>query len=375
MRSQRNAEMKSPHALTIVMALCFLPIIGLAGEGLTSWKVDVGMSSVYDNNILKYSDKYLGRFDGREDPGRFHINSRDDLILVSSIRTSATLNLIGSLNTTGAVDVRRRTYTHNPIKDWSTYGVSLRQDFAKKVAAQVGYIYTPGFYVRHYRADSWVKEYGYTPVTFQSFDFKKDEVGGWLQYSLFSATRLRARFAYMRYFYNEHFTEYDCRNTLVGFDVYQTLHKNVKVNGSFEVVHSREGGNAVKDPSSDENSYGLGVDFQLPKIFDRANGFGIEGEYVRRFYRSAIPLEIDQEHAGREDYEYLVSATYSFGLLDNLELALSYAWRERDTETRATQNSADLSAEKDYRQYQIGLELKYIVNLLPSDNSELERSK
>lgn len=99
------------------------------------------------------------------------------------------------------------------------------------------------------------------------------------------------------------------------------------------------------------------------------------GEHTRRYYRSKIFLEIDQEHAGRQDFEYLLSATYSFQLLDDLELALNYAWRRRNTETLAPQNATYLAEEKDYRQYQIGLEVKYTLNFVPSENSELERSK
>jgi len=371
----RSARARKMVGVIAVLTLMSLPMMALAGEGLTSWKLDIGVSSVYDNNILRYSDKYITRFDNREDEGRFHIKTRDDLILVSSIRASATLNLFGSLNTIAAVDARQRTYTHNAIKNWTSVGFTLRQDLSKQFAAQIGYSYIPGFYVRHYRDNEWVKEFGYTPVTFQPFDFKKDELGGWMQYALFSGTRVRARFAYMRYFYNEHFTEYDCRNTLLGVDVYQTVLKSIKVNVGFEAVHSRKGGNAEKDPASDENTFVLGVDFQLPKVFGRSNSLGMEGEHTRRYYRSKIFLEIDQEHAGRQDFEYLVSATYSFELLDNLELALNYAWRKRNTETLAPQNATYLSEEKDYRQYQIGLEAKYTLNFVSDVNSELERRR
>lgn len=189
----RSATARKMVDVVAVLTMISLPMMALAGEGLTSWKLDIGVSSVYDNNILRYSDKYVTRFDNREDEGRFHIKTRDDLILVSSIRASATLNLFGSLNTIAAADVRQRTYTHNAIKNWSSIGFTLRQDLSKQVAAQIGYSYIPGFYVRHYRDNEWVKEYGYTPITFQPFDFKKDELGGWVQYALFSGTRVRGR--------------------------------------------------------------------------------------------------------------------------------------------------------------------------------------
>ena len=378
-RRWRDTHIRSLSARTIAGVAMALSLFSLppemSGQGLPSWRFDVGVGSLYDNNILRYSDKYLSAFDHGEDPGRFHINSVDDVILVSSIRASGTMKMIGSLNTTGAVDYRRRTFTHNPVKDWSSFALSLRQDLSKQLAAQVAYSYIPEFYVRHYRDDDWVNEFGYTPPTFQSYDFKKDELGGWIQYALFSGTRVRGLVSYMRYFYNEHFTEYNCRNSLYGVELYQTVHKNLKLNAGFEVVYSRADGNAETDPSNDVNTYVLGAELQLPKAFGRVNSIGLEGEYTSTDFTTHHFLEFDKTHAGRRDYEYRVSATYSFELLDNLGLALTYGWHQRNTVTAALENAVDLANEKNYRQYQIGLEAKYTVNIVPSDDSELERSK
>ncbi len=340
------------------------------GGGITSWKLDVGVSSVYDNNILRYSDKYLSHFDNREDEGRFHISTRDDLILLSSVRGTVAMNLISDLNTSGSFDYRHRTYTHNAIKDWSLLSMSLRQDLSKQLVAQLGYSYIPEFYVRHYRDDDWVKLYGYTPITFQPFDFKKDELNGWLQYNVFSGTRVRATFGFMRYYYNEHFAEYNCRNRAYGFQVFQTLLKNIRLNGSFEVVYSRAEGDIDTDPSNDQNIFVLGMDYRLPKVFGHTNSIGVEGEHVRTFYTTHNFLEVDQEHAGRKDYEYRVSISYEFGLLDNLALVVNYAWQKRDSKTSAVQNATYLADEKNYRQHQFGLEVKYSVSFVPSDDSE-----
>lgn len=358
-----------------VLSLLSLPVRVLAGEGAPSWRFDLGVSSVYDDNILRYSDKYLSRFDNGEDPGRFHIKSRDDLILVSSIKASATMKLIGSLNTTASADVRRRTYTHNAVKDWYYYGANLRQDLSRKLSAQLGYSYIPGFYVRHYRDDDWVQVYGYTPATFQSYDFKKDELGGWVQYALFSTTRVRALASYMRYFYNEHFTEYDSKNSLFGFEIYHSFSKSFKVNGGFDIVYSRADGNTQTDASNDARALVLGADLQLPRVFGHVNSIGVEGEYTWTYFTTHNFLEVDVNHAGRRDYEDQVSVTYSFELLDNVNLALAYVWRQRMTETSALENANYLADEKNYSQYQIGLEARYSLNLVPSENSELERSK
>jgi hypothetical protein len=175
--------------------------------------------------------------------------------------------------------------------------------------------------------------------------------------------------------YNEHFTEYDCSNSAYGIEVYQTISRSIKVNGGFDVVFSRGGGNADMDPSYDEDTFVLGAELELPGFINRTSSVGIEGEYSRRCYTSRHFLELDQNHAGRLDYDYRVSVTYGIDLMDNLALSVSYAWHQRDTETSAKQNAEYLSDEKDYRQYQIGVEAKYTLNFLPAGNSELERRK
>ena len=105
------------------------------------------------------------------------------------------------------------------------------------------------------------------------------------------------------------------------------------------------------------------------------NSIGVEGEYTWTYFTTHNFLEVDVNHAGRRDYEDQVSVTYSFELLDNFGLALAYVWRQRMTETSALENANYLADEKNYSQYQIGLEARYSLNLVPSDNSELERSR
>lgn len=355
----------SQRALMLVLGVVLLPSRACSTGIIASCKIDIGLSSIYDDNIVRYSDKYISRFDNREDEGRFHINTRDDLILVSSLRTSVGMRLIGSLNTTATLDVRRRTYTHNPIKDWSSYSLSIRQDLSKQLAVTMGYSFIPSFYVRHYRDDDWVKEYGYTPETFQPFGFKKDEASGSVQYVL-SSTRVTASFSYARYYYNEHFTEYDSKNSSLDVEIAQSISQTIKLTGDAGVVYSRGVGTPDMDPSFHENTFGVSATMVLPKVFGRTNSIEIGGEYARRVFISTHYLELDPNHAGRRDYDYRVSVKYTYQLLSGFTLAFTYAWHRRDAVTSAAANAEYLAEEKDYRQYQIGLDLRYTLNVLPS---------
>ena len=350
----------------VLFGCAVVPTIALAAGWLSSAKLEVGASSLYDNNILRYSDKYISRFNNREDTGRFHNSTLDDLILVNSFRLGLTMRLIGTQTTNMTFDYRRRTYTHNSIKNWSYFAVSMKQDVSKKFSAQIGYSYIPEFYVRHFRDEDWTALYGFRdPIVYQPFGFSKDEVGLWLQYSPLTTTRIRATFSFARYFYNEHFTEYDCRNTSAGISVSHSIAKNLKLTVEFEATLSRGDGTADMSPSYNQNVYGLSVEYQLPKLFGRKNSLVLGGEFSRSCYTSTHFLELDPNHAGRDDRSYRVSATYSFELLKNLGLGLTYGWHDRSVKTAAIPNAEYLSAEKDYRQYQVGLDVRYSFTIVP----------
>ncbi len=353
--------------LTLPFALVMLLLSPQAAAGEeTSWKLDISLSTIYDDNILRYSDKYISRFYNREDEGRFHINTRDDMIVVSALRMSATMKLFGGLKTIGSLEFRRRMYMHNPIKDWSFISLTLRQELSEQFAAQIGYNYIPAFYVRHYRDENWVKEYGYTPNTFQPFGFTKDEATGWVQYAVFINTRVKAIVSFERYFYNEHFTEYDATNTSFGIEVIQVLSKTFTLTGDIGVVYSHGKGNEIMDPSYHETNCGFSAELDLPKLFGRTNSIELGGEYARRSFTSRHFLELDPYHAGRWDDTYRVSIKYTYKLMKDLTLAFSYAYHRRDARTSATPNAEYLAEEKDYRQYQIGLDIRYTMSLFSS---------
>jgi hypothetical protein len=260
----------------------------------------------------------------------------------------------------------------NGIKDWSYYSLSLRQDLGGRTSAWVVYDYIPAFYLRHYRDDDWTKQFGYVPSSFQSFDYKKDEIGVWLQRAFWKSTRVRVFGSYARYFYNQHFAEYDCINRVLRVEMWQTILPNVRAIAGYSFTSSCAKGNADTDPTYKEDTYLLGAEWELPRVFGRANSVEVEGEYSRRCYTTRHFLELDPLHAGRRDDEYVLSVKYSISLQRRIVLALTYGWHRRDARTFALQNAAYLSAEKDYRQYQIGLEAKYTLNFFTADDSEFE---
>jgi hypothetical protein len=344
----------------------------LAQKKTYNWEVHLSVGTMYDNNILKYSDKYIQRFLNREDEGRFHIDRYDDVIFPYTLGITYSNKIFGNLNTIVGAGYNSNAYSYNGIKNWGQYNIHWRQYVTKSTSFRLSYSYIPKFYVRHFRDDDWTDRFGYTPKTFKPYEFSKDNFSAWFQHYFFwKTTRIRLYFSYMRYYHNEHYTEYDSDNYLYGFRVYQLLAKKLKVNAGYRYITSAA--KAIDDVNDfdeidfarrsdatyNEHIYLAGIEFKFPKIFDLNNDISITGQYQRRFYTTDHFYELDPLHAGRHDYNYRVYSRYNLYIFSYLSVTPFFNWIFRNTDTSAEENQEYLSDEKDYSQYQLGIKVNY----------------
>lgn len=335
--------------------------------------VEIGLGTTYDDNILKYSEKYLERFMNNEDEGRFHIDTYDDIILNPSIKLIATYNIFGKLRTKINGDFSRRQYVVNNIKSWNYVSFGIQQYLTKRASFKLYYSNIPDFYVRHFRDDQWVEIYGYTPETFQPFSFAKNNFGIYAQNTFFKSTRIKLTFNYAEYFHNKHFTQYDSKNFSYAIDIYQNVGKNIKLDAGYEFETSDAKGYDAShetpettngpDASYVEDAYNFDVNWQLPRLYKHKHDFDASVSYATRYYSSEHPLELDREHAGRYDKNLRFYVTYTFEINKQMDVAAFYNWMGRDTETTAIENTEYLSNEKDYKQNLVGIEFTYKFKL------------
>jgi len=337
-------------------------------------EIKVGLSMTYDNNILKYSDKYLDRFMNREDSARFvWIDTYDDIIINPSVAAVYTFNIFKKLKTRINASISPKFYGVNEKKSWYNWGIGLQQYITKKASVKILYSYIPNFYVRHFRDDQWINIYGYTPITFTPYEFAKDNFGIYAQNTFFKRTRVKLSLYHARYFHNQHYTEYDSKDWLYGFNIYHGITKNFRVDLGYQYVTSDAKGydssvetletSTGPDATFVEDRFYFGIYWKLPKLKKRSNNLDIDLTILNRYYTSAYtPLE-DPLHVGRVDKNYRVLFTYNIYITKPLKLSLYYNWLMRDTETKAKINAIYVSNEKDYRQDRIGFKLVYSFKL------------
>jgi hypothetical protein len=335
-----------------------------------NWTVNLSFSPFYDSNILKYSEKYIERFKNLQDEGRFHINRIDDLALNYSIDIVYTTEFFGKQKSFLGAGYNSNIYTYNSINTWSSYNIFWRQGISGTTSFNLSYSYIPRFYVRHFRDDDWVRYYGFTPVTFQPYEFSKDDFSLWVQQiAPWKTTRARFYFSYMRYYLNKAYTEYDSDDFLFGVRFFHSFGKSLEINAGYaysisyakgydEPGETRENSDD-SDATNYDHNYRAGFDLKLPKVFSFNNNISFTAQYQRTFFTTDNFVELDLLHAGRYDYNYRLFVNYNLQVTSNLSLTVYYNWMKRESGSPSDINNAYISDEKDYTQYRMGMSFNY----------------
>lgn len=341
----------------------------------------VGLTTMYDNNILKYSEKYLDRFMNSEDPGRFSIETYDDLIINPSLGGTYSFNVFKKAKSVINASISPRIYVVNSIKNWLFWTVGFQQYLTKKASFKIYYSYIPEFYVRNFRDDQWIDVYGYKPIAFTPYAFSKDNFGFYIQNTFFKNTRVRLTLNYARYYHNEHYTEYDSKDWLYGIYLFQRITKKFRIEAGYQYVTSDAKGYDASyqtpetttgpDATFVEDRYSFGFTWYLPKIKKRSNNLDVNLLIMNRYYSSSYPPLEDPLHAGRYDHNYRMFFNYNFSVSKSFKVTLFYNWLMRDTETKAKINATYVSNEKDYRQDIVGLKLVYGIKLATSRSDKI----
>lgn len=340
-------------------------------KSINKWSLDLSLQSGYDSNILRYSDKYIERFKNKEDEGRFHIDSYDDLRVDYTIRLSYSDKIIKKLNSIFSASIDYNTYAYNSVKWWSSFDIGLQQYISNETSVRISYSHLPDYYVAHFRDEDWVNLYGNTPQTFQPYSFSKNDYSIWAQHSFLSSTKARVYFSYMKYYYNEHFTEYDSDNIMYGVRIFQDVTTDISADAGYRHVTSDAKGydetTENKDISDDvdatyhENIFFAGISFQLPKLFGLINSLKLSTQYSKRIYETNNSFETDPLHAGRRDENYRINMNYDVDIFRSFTAGIFFNRLFRNTRTTSPSNREFVSNEKDYSLYQIGLNFNYQI--------------
>lgn len=334
--------------------------------------VEFGLRTMYDDNILKYSDKYLERFMNRQDEGRFQVDTYDDIIIRPSLKASVSYRFIKNLRTDLDINFNRSQYIVNNIKTWDYFSTSLRQFYGKKGHVRNSYNYIPEFYIRHYRDDDFTSYVGYGPESFKTMSFSKETVGFRVQHNVFKKTNLRLSAEYANYFYNVHYIGYDSKDMAFEMSLFQTISEKLKFQVAYEFTTSKAKGfdqahetfntSDDADASFIDNSFSASITCKLPSYFGLSHDISCNGKFGERQFTSRHYIEYDMLHAGRRDFNYTFSVAYGIWISKSMDASVFYNYLERVTDSKSPINYDMVKDEKSYRQNQVGFALTYSLS-------------
>lgn len=356
--------------LCISIAFCLCSGIVLSKQKKKiDWEIKYDREIAYDDNILGYSDKYYDKFINNEDPGRFHVETFDDMIVSNDLSATFGYFFFKNHKTELNIGINYKKYVKNSIKDWLLADISISQQISKKLSLTLGYSLIPDFYIRHYRDFDYALLYGYTPESLREYSFSKENIFLKANYEYNDKLNLLIGASYSSYVYPSYFTEYDSKDYAFELGADYSINKKFKLFGTYKFIYSDargfEGNEANpylythSDPTYYEHQISLGGRYYLPHVLDKKNYVKLNLIYNRSIFTTEHPPELDDLHSGRVDNEIKASLSYILNFNDKLSFGLGYNHFIKSCSAYSDINRQSIKDEKDYNKNTFTFDIFY----------------
>ncbi len=331
----------------------------LPGSQAPAWTARARLTGFYDDNILRYSEKFIRRFEDGEDPERFRVESLDDTVARADLYLRRGFPGLGGKPAEVGVGVEHWDYQRNDIKDRSRFSAVWQQELRRGRLLSASINFAPSFYVRHIR-DSDLTGSGSSADPFQPFEFERAEARIRLSQELGASLTARYHLAAAGFRHTPAFREFDSTNLFGGVRLDQQLSRRVRLSYALEYTDSSARGydqpgetletSDDTDPAYRQLDLMLAARFRLPG--KRRQLLFLQAESGRREYTTDKPTASAPLHAGREDDLLRLFASWQLDLSKRYRLTVFGQSRERSSTAPI---DLDIGVEKDYEQWEAGV--------------------
>jgi hypothetical protein len=302
----------------------------LAAQG-KSVALTVGLGTVYDSNILQYSDLQLVDFELGLHPVRYAVETTDDGILAPSLALTGQIDEGHGRRHSLRLRYEGDFHGRNPTADMHSWSANWRESFRNDRQVSLGYYFMPRYYLRQLQDEDWTS----VPA---SVRYRRAE----FSLGILSATygqRLGGDFLFDLGYQHEHrgynpdFVERtsDLNQGRLGL-TYDQLGRRGSLRGYGGYRDSKargvDGDEIAGQPSDDQDvSYhgavaGLGVRYEFARSGPWRWGGDLGYEFEERDYTS--PNSFDKYHYGRHDQFQAVELGLRSALRPHLSMRASY---------------------------------------------------
>jgi hypothetical protein len=326
--------------------------------------------SIYDDNILRYSDGFIEDYRRNDPPEKFHVETYDDAILSPRLFLTFRANPFGKPETRLYLGYITWQYATNPSKNNDLWSFRVRQYVSRYNRFEFSYSYSPPSYIRHLSDREPFEPRSTTPLTWKKFKSVRHGMG--LSYTHRPRRRLYVTIEggrVLRY-YNRPFLENDNWEWNGSFEVlwnppgvlrfvgrYMYADANARaLDASNETIETSDDG----DGSYERDLYELRVRLRPKGGLWLAKEFEVKGQYMAYFFTGTKLAHEDPLHTGRKDNVYYLELTAGSKRLFNklISLKLGYRYAQRISSLPGTFEGED-AEDKDYKNNRTWLEIRH----------------
>jgi len=329
-------------AVVVFLLILAISISGL-GAGRKGDKfpltLKVVFSTSYDDNILKYSDRDLDRFETNTETFPSEIITTDDWLNVFGLRVYRDFDLSRHLKFRPYYAGKISLYAVNQIKNYQSHNFIGRLAYRNRAYFSLKYFYLPSYYLRIYKDKDWNVYRG------AQFDLFRPAVSlrvrsPWAEFEAEGGRELT--------YYSEYFTEYDAEAFFGNVSASRTIFADLSLTVGYgfkvsdNIGFDQVGAVSPTDPTVDteygdasyeEDQYSLEIAYLLPLPTDWKWRIGLNVQHSERFYQSSLTSLQDPFHVGREDRRTSFEPSLTVSPASSLDLELRYSYDRRRTDS------------------------------------------
>ncbi len=335
------------------------------------WKLDVSAAAIYNDNLLRLSERDLNSFQRDSEAFPVPLESSDDFENEISLQPQIYWRAPMTLMISGDYRLKATTRARNGFTDYQThtFGATVRPRVAGyRWAARFRVFTIPSFYLRVYRDRDYSQ---YHTARFSNWDYQ-----GSFRYRLTEPLWLEAQTAWGSYYYNRKFTEYDSEYRDYTIGASYALPWNMDIRGAYTrrlsenigkdqpvpptiipgedlLVEDTEYGDG--DFNEDEWSASLGA--VIPWIEFRRTKGTLSYRLRRRVYTTDRSQEQDPFHRGRLDKRSEVTTSLKMSVSRAFDVEAYFTYEERGTDSQY----ASVPQVKNFIRREFGLVLSYSI--------------
>jgi len=323
----------------------------------------ISYAGSYDDNILRYSQLDLDRFENNTESHPSEISTTDDWSNSFTFRLYRDFKFGEYLRLRPYYNFKISLYSVNDQKNYTSHFFLARFTWRYRYYLYLQYTVLNDFYLRQY----WDRDTG----TIYKCDFNQYKPTVKLRWRT-SPFDLEASYSRELVYYNDHFTEYDSEGDVWGAEVsyelpidlqfslgyYLTIADNIGFNQNTTFVSADPTADAeYGDSSYEEDEFVARIRYPLPLESTQNWTLFLNVSKRVRYYQSKLSVIDDPFHTDRRDNRTVIDTGITFSPSSDLDIELQFSIDTRRTDSPA-HNVSDI---KDYNRHTIELNATYQV--------------